>query len=160
MKVAHTVDVPAAPQEALVSPDGHTAYVSCDSSHKIAAIRTSDWTVEKLIRRRGPERTASPGRRLASSHAEISSGDIRFRDRLRSCSERRSRAWICSYFLSRCSSNPSGALPNLPPSWRNCSPAAGHLYANQALGPDDRAKRPFEAHAPMVCRPLLRTLRG
>jgi len=25
------------------------AYASCDASHKIAAIRTSDWTVEKLI---------------------------------------------------------------------------------------------------------------
>ena len=49
MKVAHTIDVPKAPQESLVRPDGQMAYVSCDSSHKIAAIRTSDWTVETLI---------------------------------------------------------------------------------------------------------------
>jgi DNA-binding beta-propeller fold protein YncE len=49
MKVAHVVDVPAAPQEVVVRPDGRVAYVSCDASHKIAAIRTSDWTVEKLI---------------------------------------------------------------------------------------------------------------
>jgi DNA-binding beta-propeller fold protein YncE len=49
MKVAHLLDVPAAPQEALVRPDGQIAYVSCDASHKIAVIRTSNWTVEKLI---------------------------------------------------------------------------------------------------------------
>jgi len=49
MKVAHTVEVPAVPQEVLISPDGKIAYVSCDASHKVAAIRTSDWTVDKLI---------------------------------------------------------------------------------------------------------------
>ena len=49
MRVAHTIDVPAAPQETLVRPDGKVAYVSCDASKKIAAIRTSDWSVEKLI---------------------------------------------------------------------------------------------------------------
>ena len=49
MKVAHTLDVPAAPQEILVRPDGRAAYASCDASHKIAVIRTSDWTVEKMI---------------------------------------------------------------------------------------------------------------
>jgi len=49
MKVVHSIDVPAAPQEVLISPDGKAAYVSCDASHKIAVIRTSDWTVEKLI---------------------------------------------------------------------------------------------------------------
>src|SRR5579884_3769474 len=48
MKVTHEIDVPAAPQEVLVAPDG-MAYVSCDSSHKVAAISTSDWTVKKLI---------------------------------------------------------------------------------------------------------------
>jgi len=46
MKVAHVIDVPAAPQEVLMRPDGQVAYVSCDTSHKIAVIRTSDWTVE------------------------------------------------------------------------------------------------------------------
>ncbi len=49
MKVAQEIDVPAAPQEVLVRPDGKVAYVSCDASKKIVAIRTSDWTVEKLI---------------------------------------------------------------------------------------------------------------
>lgn len=49
MKVAKLVDVPAAPQEVLVRPDGDVAYVSCDASHKVAAIRTSNWAVEKLI---------------------------------------------------------------------------------------------------------------
>lgn len=49
LKVVHNIDVPAAPQEVLVRPDGEVAYVSCDRSHKVAAIRVSDWTVEKLI---------------------------------------------------------------------------------------------------------------
>jgi YVTN family beta-propeller protein len=49
MKVVHEIDVPAAPQESLVRPDGQVAYVSCDASKKIVAIRTSDWTVEKMI---------------------------------------------------------------------------------------------------------------
>jgi DNA-binding beta-propeller fold protein YncE len=49
MKVARTIDVPAEPQEVLISPDGRAAYVSCDASRKVAVIRTSDWTVEKLI---------------------------------------------------------------------------------------------------------------
>jgi DNA-binding beta-propeller fold protein YncE len=49
LKVAHTIDVPANPQEVLVSPDGQRAFVSCDASQKVAVIRTSDWTVEKLI---------------------------------------------------------------------------------------------------------------
>jgi DNA-binding beta-propeller fold protein YncE len=49
MKVEHTIDVPAAPQEVLIRPDGAMAYVSCDASHKVAEIRTSDWTVARLI---------------------------------------------------------------------------------------------------------------
>jgi DNA-binding beta-propeller fold protein YncE len=49
MKVAHVIDVPAAPQEVLMQPDGQVAYVSCDASHKVAVIRTANWTVEKLI---------------------------------------------------------------------------------------------------------------
>lgn len=49
MKVAYTVDVPKAPQEVLVRPDGKIAYVSCESSGKIAAIRTVDWKVDSLI---------------------------------------------------------------------------------------------------------------
>ncbi|MBW8869503.1 MAG: hypothetical protein JF563_01780 [Acidobacteriales bacterium] len=49
MKVAENIDVPAAPQEVLVRPDGQVAYVSCDASHKVAVIRTTDWKVEKPI---------------------------------------------------------------------------------------------------------------
>ena len=49
MRVDHTIDVPAAPQEVLIRPDGAVAYVSCDASHKVAEIRTSDWTVTRLI---------------------------------------------------------------------------------------------------------------
>jgi DNA-binding beta-propeller fold protein YncE len=49
MKVEHTIDVPAAPQEVLIRPDGEVAYVSCDASQKVAEIRTSDWTLARLI---------------------------------------------------------------------------------------------------------------
>jgi len=49
MKVAHTIDLPARPQEVLISPDQKMAYVSCDQSGKVAAIRISDWTVTNLI---------------------------------------------------------------------------------------------------------------
>jgi len=49
MRVAHEIDVPKAPQEVLVRPDGKMAYVSCDSSGQVAAIRTSDWKVDSLI---------------------------------------------------------------------------------------------------------------
>ena len=49
MKVAHTLDVPRAPQESLVRPDGAEAYVSCDASKKVAVIDTKDWTVRSLI---------------------------------------------------------------------------------------------------------------
>jgi DNA-binding beta-propeller fold protein YncE len=48
MKVT-TIDVPKAPQEVLVRPDGAEAYVSCDASRKVAVIDTKDWTVRKLI---------------------------------------------------------------------------------------------------------------
>ena len=49
MKVEHTIDVPGAPQEVLIRPDGAVAYVSCDASHKVAEIQTSNWTVSRLI---------------------------------------------------------------------------------------------------------------
>jgi hypothetical protein len=49
MKVIRTIDVPASPQAVLIPPDGKVAFVSCDSEHKIAAIRVGDWSVEKLI---------------------------------------------------------------------------------------------------------------
>jgi YVTN family beta-propeller protein len=49
LRVAHTIEVPATPQALVFQPDGLMAYVSCDASAKIAALRTSDWTVESLI---------------------------------------------------------------------------------------------------------------
>ena len=49
MKVERLVDVPAAPQEILMRPDGQVAYVSCDRSKQVAAINLSSWKVEKLI---------------------------------------------------------------------------------------------------------------
>jgi DNA-binding beta-propeller fold protein YncE len=49
MQIAQVIDVPAAPQEIVVRPDGKTAYVSCDASKKVAAIDTATWKVEKLI---------------------------------------------------------------------------------------------------------------
>ena len=49
MKVAHTLDVPRAPQEVLVRPDGAEAYVSCDASRQIAVIDVTGWKVKKLI---------------------------------------------------------------------------------------------------------------
>ena len=38
LTVAQTIDVPAQPQEVLIRPDGKVAYVSCNTSHQIAAI--------------------------------------------------------------------------------------------------------------------------
>jgi len=49
MKVAHEMDVPRAPQEVLVRPDGAVAYVSCDASKQVAVIDLKNWKVEKLI---------------------------------------------------------------------------------------------------------------
>lgn len=49
LKVAKTIEVPPTPQMVLMQPDGKMAYVSCDVDGKIAAIRTSDWEIDKLI---------------------------------------------------------------------------------------------------------------
>ena len=49
MALVKTVPTPASPQETLIRPDGQMAYVSCDVPGKVAAIRTSDWTVEAII---------------------------------------------------------------------------------------------------------------
>ena len=46
LQVSRTIDVPPAPQEVLVRPDGQVAYVSCDRSAKVAAIRMRDWSVQ------------------------------------------------------------------------------------------------------------------
>jgi DNA-binding beta-propeller fold protein YncE len=49
LTVAHTIDLPARPQEVLVSPDNKVAYVSCDQSGKVAVISLSDWKVKTII---------------------------------------------------------------------------------------------------------------
>ena len=49
MKVTRTFDVPRAPQEIVVRPDGTSAYVSCDASHQVAVLDLTNWKVEKLI---------------------------------------------------------------------------------------------------------------
>ncbi|HEY6555531.1 MAG TPA: hypothetical protein VI669_19395, partial [Vicinamibacteria bacterium] len=49
MKVTHTFDVPKAPQEVLVRPDGRFAYASCDKSGKVAVIDLAEWKVDRLI---------------------------------------------------------------------------------------------------------------
>jgi YVTN family beta-propeller protein len=49
LEVVKTIEVPSTPQEVIVRPDDKVAYVSCDMSGKVAAIRTSDWQVDALI---------------------------------------------------------------------------------------------------------------
>jgi len=43
------LDGPKAPQEVVVRPDGRVAYVSCDSSRKVAVIDLEAQKVDKLI---------------------------------------------------------------------------------------------------------------
>jgi DNA-binding beta-propeller fold protein YncE len=49
MRVVRTLDVPKAPQEILVRPDGAVAYVSCDGSRQVTAIDLKDWKIKNLI---------------------------------------------------------------------------------------------------------------
>jgi DNA-binding beta-propeller fold protein YncE len=49
MNVVRTLNVPTAPQEVLVRPDGEVAYVSCDHTGQIAVINVDRWKLEKLI---------------------------------------------------------------------------------------------------------------
>ena len=49
MEVVRTLDVPKAPQEVLVRPDGRVAYVSCDASGQVAEIDLAEWKVARLI---------------------------------------------------------------------------------------------------------------
>lgn len=48
-KVIHDLQLPRAPQEILVRPDGAVAYVSCDASAKIGVIDLKEWKVSTLI---------------------------------------------------------------------------------------------------------------
>jgi DNA-binding beta-propeller fold protein YncE len=49
MQVVRNIDVPASPQEVLIRPDGKVAYVSCNTSGKVAAIDLTQWKVQNLI---------------------------------------------------------------------------------------------------------------
>ncbi len=49
LKLERTIDVPRAPQEILVRPDGAVAFVSCDASRQIAVLDLNQGKVEKLI---------------------------------------------------------------------------------------------------------------
>jgi len=49
LQVVRKIDVPAAPQEVLIRPDGKVAYVSCSTSGKVAAIDLAQWKVQNLI---------------------------------------------------------------------------------------------------------------
>jgi YVTN family beta-propeller protein len=55
MKVVRNLDVPKAPQEVLIRPDDKVAYVSCDSSHQIAAIGLDDWSVNLIDAGKGTD---------------------------------------------------------------------------------------------------------
>jgi DNA-binding beta-propeller fold protein YncE len=55
LKVVRSIDVPKAPQEVLVRPDDKMAYVSCDSSHQVAAINLADWSVSLIDAGKGTD---------------------------------------------------------------------------------------------------------
>ena len=55
LKVVRSLDVPKAPQEVLVRPDDKMAYVSCDSSHQVAAINLADWSVTLIDAGKGTD---------------------------------------------------------------------------------------------------------
>ena len=49
LHVARTIAVPPRPVAIVVAPEDDVAYVSCGRSGKIAAIKLSDWTVQRVI---------------------------------------------------------------------------------------------------------------
>jgi YVTN family beta-propeller protein len=49
LHVVRTIPVPPNPIAIVVSSDDDAAYVSCGRSGKIAAIKLSDWTVQRVI---------------------------------------------------------------------------------------------------------------
>ena len=58
LKVVHSIDVPKAPQEVLVRRDNKVAYVSCDSSHQVAAIKLEDYSVTLIDAGKGTDGVA------------------------------------------------------------------------------------------------------
>lgn len=49
-QISRVLDVPRAPQEVLIRPDGKVAYVSCDASAQVAEIDLTEWKVSRLIK--------------------------------------------------------------------------------------------------------------
>ena len=48
MTVKNTVEVPLAPQEVVIRPDQKVAYVSCNTSGKVAAIDLTTWKTDLI----------------------------------------------------------------------------------------------------------------
>jgi YVTN family beta-propeller protein len=48
-QLVRTIEVPKAPQEVVVRPDGACAYVSCDVSRQVAVVDLKEWRVTRLI---------------------------------------------------------------------------------------------------------------
>jgi YVTN family beta-propeller protein len=56
MKVARNIDVPAAPQEIVIRPDGKMAYVSCEGADQVAEIDLADWKINRTFHTgKGPD---------------------------------------------------------------------------------------------------------
>jgi YVTN family beta-propeller protein len=49
MAVMQSIDVPASPQAVVIHPDQQVAYVSCDASAQVAALRIGTWQIEKVM---------------------------------------------------------------------------------------------------------------
>jgi DNA-binding beta-propeller fold protein YncE len=49
MRVARTIDVPESPQEILIPPGHHVAYISCDRSAQVAVLNLENWQLEAPI---------------------------------------------------------------------------------------------------------------
>jgi len=47
--VTHVVDVPTAPTEILIRPDGKVAYVSCPGADAVAAVEVGTWKLIQTI---------------------------------------------------------------------------------------------------------------
>ena len=72
MTLARTLDVPKAPQEVVLGPDGRRAYVSCDASGKVAAIDIASGRSSAVDRRGTARRRAGLGRAPVGSSERTS----------------------------------------------------------------------------------------
>ena len=48
-QIVHELKVPSAPQEILMNPNGKVAYVSCNTSGKVAVVDLADWKVQSIF---------------------------------------------------------------------------------------------------------------